>query len=69
MDYDYKIVKFEKLLKNSFIYKNISFFIYIDMILGGLFISMALISYFIYKPKQSPKGSVGYYKQLWKELY
>jgi hypothetical protein len=39
------------------------------MILGGLFISMALIAYFIYKPKQSPKGSVGYYKQIWNELY
>jgi hypothetical protein len=38
------------------------------MILGGLFISIALISYFMYKPKQFPKGSVGYYKQIWNEL-
>lgn len=38
------------------------------MILGGLFISLALITYFLYKPKQSPKGSVGYYKKIWNNL-
>jgi hypothetical protein len=38
------------------------------MIIGGFFISFALIIYFIYKPKQSPKGSLGYYKSIWKQL-
>jgi len=38
------------------------------MILGGLFISIALITYFLYKPKSSPKGSLGYYKKIWKEI-
>lgn len=38
------------------------------MILGGLFISLAFITYLYYKPKPSPYGSLGYYKKIWKEL-
>jgi hypothetical protein len=35
------------------------------MIVGIFFVTIALITYFIYKPKDSPKGSLGYYKKLW----
>lgn len=38
------------------------------MILGGFIISLALITYFLYKPKEAPKGSLGYYKKIWKEI-
>ena len=35
------------------------------MIVGGFLVTIALITYFIYKPKEPPKGSLGYYKKLW----
>ena len=38
------------------------------MILGGLFISLAFVLYFYYKPKPSSYGSLAYYKKVWKEL-
>jgi len=38
------------------------------MIIGGILISIALITFFLYRPKQFPKGSVAYYKQIWNEL-
>jgi len=38
------------------------------MIIGGLLIAIALSIYLCYKPKKSPKGSLGYYKNIWREL-
>lgn len=38
------------------------------MIFGGLFIVMALIAYFSYNNKRPPKGSLGYYRQQWREI-
>jgi len=38
------------------------------MIIGGILITIALITYYIYYPKFPPKGSVGYYKYKWNEL-
>lgn len=38
------------------------------MIVGGIIIFVVLITYYLYKPKQSPKGSVAYYKKIWNEL-
>jgi len=38
------------------------------MIVGGLLIVSALILYYTYKPKQSPKGSLGYYKKEWSSI-
>ncbi len=38
------------------------------MIVGGLLIVGALILYCTYIPKQSPKGSLGYYKKEWRSI-
>jgi len=38
------------------------------MIIGGLLITTTLIIYYLYYPKMSPKGSLGYYKYKWKEI-
>jgi len=38
------------------------------MIVGGVLILSALILYYTYTPKQSPKGSLGYYKKEWRSI-
>jgi hypothetical protein len=38
------------------------------MIIGGLLIASALFAYYTYTPKQSPKGSLGYYKKEWRSI-
>jgi hypothetical protein len=38
------------------------------MIVGGIIISIALLSYYFYYPRLPPKGSLGYYKYQWKLL-
>jgi len=38
------------------------------MIFDGIIISLGLLIYYLYKPKQSPMKSLGYYKQIWKDL-
>jgi len=48
--------------------KIIGIIININMIFGGLFIVIALIAYFSYNNKRPPKGSLGYYRQQWREV-
>ncbi len=36
------------------------------MIIGGVLITIALITYYLYYPKLPPKGSLGYYRYMWK---
>jgi hypothetical protein len=38
------------------------------MIVGGIIITIALLSYYFYYPRLPPKGSLGYYKYQWKLL-
>ena len=38
------------------------------MIIGGLLITIALITYYCYIPKFPPKGSLGYYRYKWRLL-
>ena len=35
------------------------------MIIGGILITGAIIFYYLYYPKVSPKGSLGFYRQYW----
>jgi len=38
------------------------------MILGGLFIAIALGVYIFHKPKELTKGSLSYYKYKWRQI-
>jgi len=38
------------------------------MIVGGIIITIALLSYYLYYPRLPPKGSLGYYRYQWKLL-
>lgn len=38
------------------------------MIIGGVLIAVALLTYYFYYPKYPPKGSLSYYRYKWKLL-
>ncbi len=38
------------------------------MIIGGILITIALVTYYLYYPKMPPKGSLSYYKNRWRQI-